>query len=488
MDEEDISCFLCKKQDTDCISISYREERNSVKDDLMELYGDAIEHYLSNEDPVCLNCAQILDNTVRLKRQVYEVIVDNAVNIEVCGKPGDKAFNFASVWITRSNNSYLYPQIDNLVDPVSPNDLLMVTGSIPYDKRCDPVGSGSRYGCDTPFLDQEVQRVTARNRYRRRGHKWTRRKSSNSRSRSTTSRPASRYSQSSRTTAISGLSRTSTSSKKKKAQQSMEVQLKRIVGDFFYHSESLNLFTREYLKRFVNNDEEDSFEDSELPSVNRVSMKTRFARLLRDKLLSEYQQLIYECPYSSCSEIMHTLEKITEHRVKIHNEMAMFWCEQCKFYYLTQEHLEKHKDMHFQKFIAYCIYCAEEYTNKRLYEEHLNEHLIHSFPCIYCDKFFLRKQLCENHVRIHHPGKKRKIKRIKPQSILDRIDKQTETQDESKDNKRDDDNFEVRILWQHGRPEETPRLNEDDLDDLNLENLVNIDLDEQLIDDGNNNQ
>ncbi|KAF5294881.1 hypothetical protein FQR65_LT10679 [Abscondita terminalis] len=451
-EESEISCFLCKTQDAECISISYRDDKNSFKEDLTELYGDAIEHYLSNDDPVCLNCAQIIDNTVRLKRQVYEVIVDNAVNMEVFGKPGNKSFNFANIWTMRTNDSFLYPQVDNL-------DLLMITGSIPTDERCDPIGSRNRYGSETPFLDREVQRATSRSR--RRGHKWTRRKSSNSRS--AASRSASRYSHSSRTTATSTTSRAST--RKKKVQTSLERQLKGIVGDFFYQSESLNRFTREYLKKFVSNGD-DCFEEVELSSISGASVKTRFASVIRDKLLSEYQQLIYECPYDSCQEVLYTLEKITEHRVQMHNEMAMFWCEQCKFYYLTQEHLDKHSEVHFQKFIAYCIYCSEEYTNKVLYEKHLDEHLLHSFPCIYCDKFFLRKQICENHVRIHHPGKKKKIKRIKPQSILDRIDKKSVPSNERKG--EGDQKFEVRILWQHGQPEATPRVNEDELEDVDL--------------------
>ncbi|KAF5273764.1 hypothetical protein FQR65_LT17078 [Abscondita terminalis] len=294
----------------------------------------------------------------------------------------------------RTNDSFLYPQVDNL-------DLLMITGSIPTDERCDPIGSRNRYGSETPFLDREVQRATSRSR--RRGHKWTRRKSSNSRS--AASRSASRYSHSSRTTATSTTSRAST--RKKKVQTSLERQLKGIVGDFFYQSESLNRFTREYLKKFVSNGD-DCFEEVELSSIS--------GHLLKPDLLVE--------------------------------------------------HLDKHSEVHFQKFIAYCIYCSEEYTNKVLYEKHLDEHLLHSFPCIYCDKFFLRKQICENHVRIHHPGKKKKIKRIKPQSILDRIDKKSVPSNERKG--EGDQKFEVRILWQHGQPEATPRVNEDELEDVDL--------------------
>ncbi|KAF5294882.1 hypothetical protein FQR65_LT10680 [Abscondita terminalis] len=127
--ELEIFCFLCKKQNTkSTINRSYSDDNNSVKENLMELYGDAVEHYLSDDVPVCLNCSQILDNTVRLKRQLYEVIVDNAVNMEVHGKPGSKSFDFTNIWM-RVNDSYLYPQVHNL-------DLLKVTSSTPTDERC----------------------------------------------------------------------------------------------------------------------------------------------------------------------------------------------------------------------------------------------------------------------------------------------------------------------------------------------------------------
>lgn len=85
--------------------------------------------------------------------------------------------------------------------------------------------------------------------------------------------------------------------------------------------------------------------------------------------------------------------------------------------------MDKHRQKHFENFFRYCIFCFDEFTNQQLYQVHLDEHLVHSFPCIYCDRYFLKKQFCENHIRDQHPGRKRKIKRIKPQSILDRIDK-----------------------------------------------------------------
>lgn len=137
--------------------------------------------------------------------------------------------------------------------------------------------------------------------------------------------------------------------------------------------------------------------------------------------------------------------------------------------------------MHDQGFIAYCIYCSEEYRDKSRYEEHLNEHLIHSFPCIYCDKFFLNKQLCENHIREQHPGRKRKIKRIKPQSILDRIDKNPEnTSSPSQLNPNlNKEEFIVKVLCQKGRMEETCLPIQDEDEDnsklLSLENLEAID-------------
>ncbi|KAF2905120.1 hypothetical protein ILUMI_01057, partial [Ignelater luminosus] len=138
------------------------------------------------------------------------------------------------------------------------------------------------------------------------------------------------------------------------------------------------------------------------------------------------------------------------------------------------EHLDKHNSQHFQKFLSYCIYCSEEFRNKKLYEEHLNEHLIHSFPCIYCDKFFLRKQLCENHIREQHPGRKKKIKRIKPQSILDRIDKYPDQREEPNDIhvKNKPEEFVVKILCQPGQQEDSS-TNDEDLIDANCEDVVN---------------
>ncbi|KAF5270102.1 hypothetical protein FQA39_LY08514 [Lamprigera yunnana] len=391
----------------------------------------------------------------RLKRRLYEVIVSRSIHVETRKNTQVKFFNFADFWSTDVKKRLPSPTcndeiswnvnevVSNHISPVSDRDssnissdrLLMVSGSTPFEERRDL----SKYGCDTPYLDREVQRASSRGRRRKRGHNWVRRKGSRSKSLgATASRCTSRVSQ------VSKMSRASTAQKKQRIRNSLEAQLNSIVGDFFCQNNSLGQFTKEYLKKFLNDNEEEYAKEHLVNNKNGLSIKTRFASEIRDKVLAAYEQLNFECPYSACGEVSHNLEQLTEHRVHKHNEMAFYLCEQCQFYYLTQEDLDKHSDIHLKNFLSYCIYCAEEFRNMALYQKHLSEHLVHSFPCAYCDKFFLTKQLCEKHVGDDHHGKKYRT-RTTPRSILCRIDTPQITMN---DNENKEVDFAVKVLCQ----------------------------------------
>ncbi|KAK5643864.1 hypothetical protein RI129_007709 [Pyrocoelia pectoralis] len=455
-----VLCFLCKRDNSSLVDIRYKMDRNSVKEDLMELYGDAVENYISGDDMVCWSCAQVVENMTILKRHLYEVIVDHHVSVQVHNKPGTKAFDFLNTW------SYT-PLLESAR---SPNDLLMVTGSIPYVERD---------GYDTPALDREVQHVTSRSRSRRKGHNWTRKKGSQNRNNSLHSRSISRYSytsrgsKTSRVTANSATSRTTISNRKKNLQESLKKHLGGAVGDLFYRSDSFSRFSREYIKKNFLNDSDDYFEVDDILPTNGMSIRTRFATKIRDELLRQYDHFICECPHSKCKFTAYNIEKLTEHRVDVHKEMAMFLCEQCNFYYLSQDNLDKHVDIHFKTFIAYCIYCWEEYTNKRLYEKHLNEHLIYSHPCKYCDKFFLRKNQKEKHVKEEHSNPDTRIRKPKQQLILDRIDKNPQIDDEHVKNVNESSEFVVKILCQDGASSL-----EDSAEETDLSSSPNVDNDQ----------
>uniref|UniRef100_A0A1Y1LDT6 C2H2-type domain-containing protein n=1 Tax=Photinus pyralis TaxID=7054 RepID=A0A1Y1LDT6_PHOPY len=481
---EDIAvfCFLCKKGNISLVDIRYKTDRNSVKENLMELYGDAVETYLGCVDLVCWNCAHIVESMAFLKRHLYEVIVDHHVSVQVHDKPGTRVFDVSSTW------SYL--NFDNPPDSAaSPNDLLMVTGSIPYVERCDNFETNfHRYRYDTPALDREVQRVTSRSRSRRKGHNWTRKKGSQNRHNSLHSRTLSRYSytsrgsKTSRVTAVSGTSRTSASSRKKHLQDSLKKYLGSAVGDLFYRSASLSRFSREYLKKNYLKESADLYELDDIVPENSLSIRTRFATKIRNELMFEYNQLIYECPHSECGFTEFNIEKLTTHRVEVHKEMAMFLCEQCNFYYISQKDLDKHIDVHFKTFLAYCIYCWAEYRNKRSYEAHLNEHLLYSYPCSYCDKFFLSKKQKEIHVKVDHSDPDKRVRKPKRQLILDRIDKviETESDCEQTESTNQSSEFVVKILCQHGNEEEA-RVVEDNFEETDMVIDTSLNLETETI-------
>lgn len=284
---------------------------------------------------------KIVEFTRQLRTQLYDTIVDNGVSLEVWGTPGKKVFSFYTLWHTYLSN-YSYLNYGGAIERGSPNNLLMATSSIPFDQRSDTdvdVANNKyrNYGSDTPTLDEEVQRMTSRGRRKARGNKWSRRKGSQSiRSRNCYTRSNSLYSRTSHISGSSRLSRATVGSKRVEMQvQSKDIQMTRILGDFLFQSDSLSHFTREYLKKHV---QKLNLDSDDLPStVNGNSIaRTRFACKFRDDLLQQYENYMYECPNANCNITLCNLEDITTHRVTNHNEMALFWCEQCKFSYITQ--------------------------------------------------------------------------------------------------------------------------------------------------------
>ncbi|KAF2905117.1 hypothetical protein ILUMI_01054 [Ignelater luminosus] len=375
---QSFSCMLCKKDDREFINICYKNGRNSAKDDILELCGHSVEQYLETDDLVCYTCTKVLDNAAELKRQIYEIIIEHASNRKPPNNkniknnlhttrsdyeesPDDDCSSNSSATPSKFVNLSTSPQnfLNKSMSPrnyivtssprtrgsphnylgTSPNNLLVIKHSIPFDERSDTdmEEANNKYR-NTPALDREVQQANFLGRRKTRGHNWTRRKGSQkSRSRSRGRSSHSRQSRVSRT--LSRLSRGTTASKKHHIQKQAEtLQKTRILSDFLYQNDALSQFTRAYLSKTGEIvDEDTSYECDWNESVTKPVVKTRYASDLRDKLLAEYEEYIYECPVNSCQQILLSLEQITEHRVKEHNEMALFWCEQCKFSYLSQK-------------------------------------------------------------------------------------------------------------------------------------------------------
>ncbi|XP_060531098.1 zinc finger protein 624-like [Cylas formicarius] len=416
-----MECMFCKRTGERTFNLysQYGNAPNSIRDDMVELFGLEIESYLDEmEDYVCNVCMNMLDNITKMRRYMMNIIRSP--------REYKYAMKFGRFWDAFA--SYKFNECDfdaELITPSrTPTPLLksrtpksssLVTHRVSreYDDPLDEaVGKSEQHRSESRSSsrscersDDEVKKYFVNTKKKKlRGHNWSRR----SRRRDGLSSSGSTH----RTP-----SHTPKSRQIRSAQSAgKDWTPKPIILEYDINGELLRKRTR---------------------SVNHLE------KLQEERKYRESSK-VYQCEDDSdCSVYMEDLKLFTDHRISEHGKLALYPCLECSATYTTPSHLRIHEKCH-DLTPRLCLMCGSLIDNFVDLQKHLDEHLEYSTPCAYCDFSFTSKLILEKHVQTSHLGKKHRIYRRPKPCILEKIDSGIAINDEGlSDN--EEKNYEGRI-------------------------------------------
>ena len=122
--------------------------------------------------------------------------------------------------------------------------------------------------------------------------------------------------------------------------------------------------------------------------------------LLEQHILENHSGKEYIC--SQCPMVFYTPQTRSNHEKRNHSEKNIK-CDQCDMMFASQSYKNAHvKSVHIKEPNRICPHCGDGFTDKTVYEAHVNRHLDHRpHACDLCGKTFLTERDLKNHINSH---------------------------------------------------------------------------------------